>query len=154
MPRIQARSPACTGCRMCEMACSVAKTGKFSSRSSRVWIETDGRIGKDLPHVCRQNVKACRAPGSPLPRCMAACPLLREPDPPISWDETSGVVQLRPRRSCPECLACAEACRFGAIRIDPAEGRLVKCDLCGGDPECVKVCVTEAIRHERGQDHA
>ena len=148
MPRIRARSTACTGCRMCEMACSVRKTGKFSSRSARIWIETDARVGKDLPHVCQQNIRACRAGDSVEPRCIAACPVLKAPEPPILWDEDLALVVLSPKVECLTCLACVEACRFGAIRIEPARETLIKCDLCGGEPECVTLCVTEAIRLE------
>ena len=130
------------------MACSVGKTGRFSSRSARIWIETDARVGKDIPHVCQQNMRACRGGDSPDPRCIAACPAARDPDPPIYWDEALGIVVLSPRDDCVTCLACLEACRFGAIRVEASGGSLIKCDLCGGEPECVTVCVTEAIQLE------
>ena len=133
---------------MCEMACSVQKTARFSSRSSRIWIETDARVGKDIPHVCQQNIRACRAGDSQEPRCIAACPLAKDPKPPIYWDEKLALVVLNPVSECMGCLACIEACRFGAIRVDPSEQSLIKCDLCGGEPECVTVCVTEAIQQE------
>ena len=148
MPRIRARSAACTGCRMCEMACSVEKTGRFSSRSARIWIETDARVGKDLPHVCQQNIRACRGGDNPDPRCIDACPEAKAPDPPIYWDEELALVVLTPKAECMTCLACVEACRFGAIRVDPSNETLIKCDLCGGEPECVTLCVTEAIQLE------
>jgi Fe-S-cluster-containing dehydrogenase component len=130
------------------MACSAAKTGRFSSRSARVWIETDARVGKDLPHVCQQNIRACRAGDGGQPRCIAACPEAGVPDPPIYWDEALGLVVLRSKGECTTCLACVEACRFDAIRVEPLNGSLIKCDLCGGEPECVTVCVTDAIRLE------
>ena len=40
---------------------------------------------------------------------------------------------------CIGCLACVDACPFGAIQINP-DGDVLKCDLCGGDPVCVKYC--------------
>jgi Fe-S-cluster-containing dehydrogenase component len=130
---------------MCEMACSVSKTGSFSSRRARIWIETDARVGKDLPHVCQQNIRACRAGDSHEPRCIAACPVATTADPPLYWDEGLGLVVLHPRSECTTCLACVEACRFDAIRVEPEGGTLIKCDLCSGEPECVPLCVTEAI---------
>lgn len=148
MPRVRARSSACTGCRMCEMACSVRKTGRFSSRNARIWIETDARVGKDVPHVCQQNIRACRAGDSSEPRCIAACPAAKAPAPPIYWDEGLDLVVLSPKGECTTCLACVEACRFDAIRVEPSQESPIKCDLCGGEPECVSVCVTEAIQLE------
>jgi len=133
---------------MCEMACSVNKTGTFSSRLSRIWIETEARVGKDVPHVCQQNIKACRKGGNPQPQCIEACPISGETDPPIFWDGSLSRVVLRPGEACRGCVACMTACRFQAIRVHPLDGSPLKCDLCGGDPECVKICVTEAIRHE------
>jgi len=131
------------------MACSVRKTGSFSSVASRIWIETDPRVGRDVPHVCRQNHRACRAPGNDRPRCIAACPLAAEPNPPLFWDDSLSRVVLRPQEKCKACLACVPACRFQAIRVDVLEGVPLKCDLCGGDPECVQVCVTGAIALSR-----
>jgi anaerobic carbon-monoxide dehydrogenase iron sulfur subunit len=130
------------------MACSVRKTGRFSSRSARIWVETEARVGKDVPHVCRQNLRACRKADSSEPRCIEACPLARDPHPPLAWEAELGAVVLRPRGECMTCLACVAACRFDAIRVDPSDNRLIKCDLCGGEPECVTVCVTEAIQLE------
>ncbi len=149
MARITARNSECTGCRLCEMACSMDKTGKFSPRSSRIWIETDARVGKDVPHVCQQNIKACRAKGEDSPRCIAACPAAGEADPPIYWDDVLSIVRINPQEACSECRECLAACRFQAIRIDPREGCLVKCELCGGDPECIKICVTAAIKYDQ-----
>ena len=133
---------------MCEMACSVKKTRRFSSRSARIWIETDARVGKDVAHVCQQNIRACREGDSPYPRCVAACPEAKAPEPPLTWDEKRSLVVLSPKAACMDCLACVEACRFDAIRVDPSCGTLIKCDLCGGEPECVTLCVTQAIRLE------
>jgi Fe-S-cluster-containing hydrogenase component 2 len=40
---------------------------------------------------------------------------------------------------CIRCESCVSACPFGAITIAPDESIIV-CDLCGGDPTCVKYC--------------
>jgi Fe-S-cluster-containing hydrogenase component 2 len=44
------------------------------------------------------------------------------------------------------------ACPFGMIFVDAEKGFAVKCDLCGGDPECVKYCIPEALRFEEPSD--
>ena len=34
------------------------------------------------------------------------------------------------------------------------EGKLIKCDLCDGDPNCVKFCETKAIEYVRSDRFA
>ena len=40
---------------------------------------------------------------------------------------------------------CVVACPFGNIYFDSVSTYPVKCDLCGGDPRCVKFCPSGAI---------
>jgi Fe-S-cluster-containing hydrogenase component 2 len=40
---------------------------------------------------------------------------------------------------CTGCLDCVDACPFDAIPVGP-NNEVLKCDLCGGDPLCVKYC--------------
>ena len=42
-------------------------------------------------------------------------------------------------------------CPFGAILYDPDNRRVIKCDLCGGDPQCVRFCPTGALQFLRKQ---
>ena len=68
------------------------------------------------------------------PLCMAMCPagaLSRSP-------ETHAVV-VDPDK-CLGCRTCVEVCPFGAPSVDPRTGKSEKCNLCDGDPTCVKVC--------------
>ena len=37
-------------------------------------------------------------------------------------------------------------CPYGVIHCQDDVAR--KCDLCGGDPECVRFCPTDALRYE------
>ncbi len=48
------------------------------------------------------------------------------------------------RWGCNQCGLCVAACPFGMIRMGLES--VVKCELCGGDPECVKICPTGALR--------
>ena len=40
---------------------------------------------------------------------------------------------------------CIVACPFGAIMYDADRKRVIKCELCEGDPQCVRLCPTGAL---------
>jgi Fe-S-cluster-containing hydrogenase component 2 len=42
-------------------------------------------------------------------------------------------------------MNCVTACTFGGIEIDPMTLKAIKCDLCWGDPACIKACEYGAI---------
>jgi Fe-S-cluster-containing hydrogenase component 2 len=46
---------------------------------------------------------------------------------------------------CILCKSCVGACVNGVIVLDTHRMKILKCDHCGGDPECAKVCPTGAI---------
>lgn len=41
---------------------------------------------------------------------------------------------------------CMVSCPFGAISYDGDRKSVVKCELCGGDPQCVRFCPTGALK--------
>lgn len=133
----------CTGCRICEMACSFHRSKEFGPYKSAIWILKDEVEGIDLPIVCRH----CKNPP-----CQRACPAAKvfEGDPgfeePIVRDEGLGAVLFASDRYCIGCLECVRACPFGAMRVDSDGAGLVKCDLCAGNPGCVESCPTGALR--------
>lgn len=123
----------CTGCRMCEMSCSL----HHESLVNREW----GRIRvhrKDMEHyvpvVCNQGVSCNK-------ECAEVCPVgcIRE----VSSEAIEVV-----REECIGCGDCVEACPFDAIHM--RDGIAFKCNLCEGDPTCVKFCSFEAITFEEG----
>jgi len=50
---------------------------------------------------------------------------------------------------CVDCGKCVEVCPFDVIWLNKKEGKVFKCDLCNGDPECVKWCPHEALEFEK-----
>lgn len=46
---------------------------------------------------------------------------------------------------CIGCRMCMAGCPFGAMRYDTLRSRVYKCELCDGDPQCVKLCPTDAL---------
>ena len=110
------------------MACSFEHEGVFSRSLSRITVVKDDKIGFDYPITCRF-CETCDA--------INACPvnaLSREGNGSIKIDYTR----------CTRCGICVSACPYNAIKLAPDKGPII-CDLCGGNPACVKRCPTNAL---------
>ena len=46
---------------------------------------------------------------------------------------------------CISCKMCVAACPFGAMGFDDDRHMVFKCDLCSGDPQCVRFCFPQAL---------
>jgi carbon-monoxide dehydrogenase iron sulfur subunit len=46
---------------------------------------------------------------------------------------------------CISCKMCVSACPFGVMQFHEERGQTFECDLCDGDPQCVRLCEPEAI---------
>ena len=66
--------------------------------------------------------------------CVESCPVEA-----LSVDEGTSAVLVE-REKCISCGACIEACPGSVPYLHPKDNKATICDLCGGDPECVKVC--------------
>lgn len=116
----------CTGCRSCEVICSFTHlNGESNPKKARIRVRQDLLQGQSEPIVCRQCNK---------PKCIPACP-----EDALHQDASLKVPVINQTR-CNLCLACVKACSFGAIFYDKTDEALLFCDLCGGDPMCVKFC--------------
>jgi len=62
----------------------------------------------------------------------------------IRLDEETGALVVR-QDLCVGCKTCVVACPLGGVLYHYMKGCAMKCDLCGGDPECVKSCVYQAL---------
>lgn len=122
----------CTGCRLCEAACSLHKEKKCAPEYSRIRVTKWENQGIYIPVVCQQ----CETP-----ICEVVCPMhaiKREPS-------TNAVII--DEKSCVGCRLCAQFCPLGGIGIDAKASRLIKCDLCGGEPVCVEFCQPKALQY-------
>lgn len=59
-------------------------------------------------------------------------------------DEKTGAVIVTDK--CIACGRCVETCPGKVPYINPEKKRALVCDLCSGDPECVKVCDWGALK--------
>ena len=114
----------CSGCRLCEIACSLKHEGIIWPEASRIRI-FEPIPGIDIPHLCAQ----C----DEYP-CVNSCPTEA-----LYVDSTTGAVMVDESR-CVLCGKCVVACPGKVPRILPYKKHVLICDLCGGMPECVKIC--------------
>ena len=130
MLRLTVRKFQCTGCRFCESVCAAGHAPAFSLGAARLRISQETITEPTFAvNVCRQ--------------CTVCLPLAACPTGALTREARTGVLRLDPARCPAGCRLCAEACHLGALH-DGGHG-LILCDLCGGDPECVRVCYTEAL---------
>ena len=120
----------CDGCMECETAC-LAKHG-LCDHPEKSRIRVSNFHGDDffMPVVCNHCENA---------PCMKTCP-----KEAISIGDSPGRVLINYAK-CVGCSMCVFSCPFGAMKFDGEKGRPFKCDLCGGDPQCVAHCKPKAL---------
>jgi aldehyde:ferredoxin oxidoreductase len=132
----------CIGCRTCEAVCAVYHHGKAGPGLSSIQVMKDWRkpgasIDVDFKvFTCRQ---------CPRPKCLEACP-----EEAIFVDTDTGA-RVVDAEKCVGCELCVEACIFDPprIRLNEESGTALKCDLCGGNPQCVQMCPSGALSFKK-----
>jgi len=128
----------CIGCGNCMLVCSLMHEGECSIAMARIHVTKDLFLGQYEPEPCEQCENA---------QCLEACPI----EGALTVDEVTGA-KVIDHELCIGCRACEEACIFAPlksrIRYDERKNVCVKCDLCGGEPECVKVCPVQILQYQ------
>ena len=136
----------CTGCRMCEIACSF---NKFNNTYSYEQTHIRHVIEFDRAEVECQYCQHCEDP-----LCLASCPV-----DAIHKDDETGIVKINPLE-CIGCQTCLKSCPFIPHRTvwKPAVSKATKCDLCtdsphfskpggpSGEQACVVTCPMGALK--------
>ena len=120
----------CTGCRQCEMVCSVFHNGASNPSRSRIKVVKWEHMGFYLPMTCQNCEK---------PFCVEVCPTK------ACHKDLENQRVMIDRDKCIGCKTCIVACPFGAPLYDKVERVSIKCDYCDGDPQCVRFCEARAI---------
>lgn len=126
----------CTGCRICEISCSLSNGGECNPLLARIRISRfidDGKIynAPSLCHNCSQ------------PQCEKACPTgatYRDPKTQTMTVDSD---------LCIGCKGCVFACPFGACFIDPNRDKAFRCDQCQESPVCVEMCPHDVLCYVR-----
>ncbi len=122
----------CTGCRICETVCSIGHEKVANPSRARIHIVKWETIGLYVPMVCQQ----CESP-----LCEAVCPV----DAPKRDPKTGAM--LVDYDVCVGCRMCMIACPLGGVGFDKKAKKVIKCDLCDGDPKCVEFCEPKALQY-------
>lgn len=124
----------CTGCHSCVFACSLFHENVVRPSTARIYIRRyHGLV--DVPMMC------WHCPDAP---CVTACPVT--PRKAIAKDKDTNVIAFTDENLClgASCNKCIEACPPQYLRRHPETAKPMFCDLCGGDPQCVKACARQS----------
>ena len=123
----------CTGCMQCELACGYVQTGAWQPSRSLIRVNIFDELASYAPYTCFQCEEAW---------CLQSCPTNA-----IAIQPDTGAKVIIPE-ACVSCGVCTISCPFGTIFYDDRTAKASKCDLCDGDPACVRSCPTQAIEFE------
>jgi Fe-S-cluster-containing hydrogenase component 2 len=119
----------CAGCRTCLAVCSLYHEGAVNPELARIQIVAPVLKIFDAHGVtCKQ----CEGP-----ECLYVCPTKA-----LHVDPKTGA-RVIDQKLCIGCKRCISACPQypnSPIRFNTATNKSLKCDLCDGDPQCVKFC--------------
>jgi Fe-S-cluster-containing dehydrogenase component len=73
------------------------------------------------------------------PACVKSCEVNA-----IFKEAETGIVKIDDAK-CTKCLKCVDACPYGGVSYVEHQDKIMKCELCEGDPECVKACPNGAL---------
>jgi len=128
----------CTGCRFCQIACSQIKEQKIQPGIARMTVH-QYYPGVEFPVACYQCGDGAK--------CIEACPVSA-----LSVDGSKGLNTVKIDLSLctrtarnSDCTLCLDKCPGQAVTFHPTTRAPLICDLCGGDPECVKVCPSQTL---------
>ena len=127
----------CTGCRLCELVCSVKHDGVSNPMRSRIKVIKWEAEGLYVPMSCQQCEDA---------PCLTACPAKA-----ISRNEALQRVEVD-YDICIGCRTCVSVCPFGAMSFNTIDRKVIKCDLCDGEPQCVRFCDVKAVDFVQAAD--
>jgi len=123
----------CIACHNCERACLFHKLEQRDGSTASIFVSVDMDLRRIFAGTCLQCESAL---------CMSVCPVNALSRDPL----TSAIVV--DTDTCFSCGMCTIACPYGYMNLDDSSHRATKCDLCGGDPRCVQMCMADALHFD------
>jgi carbon-monoxide dehydrogenase iron sulfur subunit len=112
MPHVLISKKKCTGCHMCELACSAWHEGVYQPSLARLNVIVNPTTGAIKGQTCFTKAGVLYVDEA---TCNACADIAAGPQ-------------------------CVPVCPWDVIHIHPQTGKAFKCDLCEGDPQCVAFC--------------
>lgn len=128
--RLIVDSSVCCGCLSCVTTCSLYHEGEVNPVNARLRVDLQPFEGTHIITFCHHCDDA---------PCAAACPAGA-----LRISENGGWYYIDDD-VCIRCRTCESVCPWAAIQYVKERDRLMKCDLCGGSPQCVQSCFTRAL---------
>jgi Fe-S-cluster-containing dehydrogenase component len=138
----------CTECNACEMACALvhSQDGMVNPQMARLRIDhAPEKSSRTNPLGIGFVAEICHHCGNPPP-CADVCPT-----DAFYYDPVTRAAVIE-QDNCIQCMECVPGCPFDVVFVAP-KGELLKCDLCGGDPVCVKACATRPEMVNEGKQY-
>lgn len=129
----------CVGCQACTVACN--SEWEVPPQFARTHVRYAGPAGVFPRLVASPYIAQCNH--CDHPPCVNACPT------GATSQGENGIVAVD-RALCIGCGFCVDACPYDARFLNPAIGKVDKCDFCssrvarGLDPACVATCTAHA----------
>jgi len=140
MKQIYINEQACIGCHLCEVYCRLqhARTNDLVKAYKKESPRPLPRLRVDECGIVSLSVRCQHCADAP---CINACITGA-----LSRDPLTSLVNVEEER-CIGCGTCALVCPLGVPKLDTAQKKMVKCDLCQGEeiPACVANCPNEAL---------
>lgn len=128
--RLRGISSNCVGCLICETVCTQAHNTEYGIRKARLRIES--KPIEQQPPLNKVNVCIlCES-------CIKVC------EPKALYLSENGYIQLH-KNLCTKCGKCGEVCPNSVVNFTD-DGYPIICDLCEGNPQCVRWCKYDAIK--------
>ena len=119
----------CTGCQLCQLACSAVHEGAFNPSKARLKISHEYR-GNDI-QIKSKSCVFCKI-------CEKACP--------VNAISNNGKWMSVDHDKCIGCGTCVGKCPTGVIYLN-SEKKSIICDLCAGEPKCIQWCPKDVISY-------
>jgi len=120
----------CTGCKICELACSAKHQGVFNPKKAHLKIiDQYTETGRET------ELKSCTL----CLKCVEACP--------VEAITFNGKWLVIDDGLCTGCGDCVDVCPEGVIFLN-SEGMAAIPNFCEGNPFCIEWCPQEALYKE------